>query len=681
MSGKALYYSTIFLSAFLLFQVQPLIARMILPWFGGAASVWITCMLFFQLVLLGGYIYAHLLITHLKPSSQISTHVSLLALSLLLLPIAPDRSLIAGQFDPSLQLLLLLLTSVGVPYFLLSTTTPLIQSWYAKTYQKAMPYRLFALSNLASLLGLLAYPLIVEPELTLSMQSNGWSAAYIVFAAACIGTALFSRRARHNVILRADMTVGITEEEPFPPELSEKILWLLLATCSSVLLLATTNYLTQNLASIPFLWIVPLSLYLLSFTLCFDRSGWYRRTWYVWIMAAVLGGISYALATWQQKYSIAITIPLFCAGLFAGCMFCHGELAMRKPAPKYLTSFYLMISIGGALGGVLVGIVVPKALPGPFELALALCFCAIMLFAVNFRNRRITDIVCIALIAGVFIASGYYVHSFTKKSLLLVRNFYGGLKVDAYDKGTDDEYRSLVHGTIIHGIQFKDPERRVQPVSYYAPESGIGLAIKHLPQGPRRVGIIGLGVGSLSAYARPGDVYRFYDINPLVEKVARQEFSYLSDCRGKVEVLIGDGRLLLESESNQNYDLLVIDAFSSDSIPVHLLTVEALQLYFRHLKPDGILALHISNIHLDLAPVIDRMRSVLNKQAILITNEGDDDEEIYGSDWVLITSGRNLREIPEIREVAEDLRSRKGLRVWTDDYSNLIQILKVNKEE
>jgi SAM-dependent methyltransferase len=586
----------------------------------------------------------------------------------------------SGQSDPSLHLLLLLLTSVGAPYFLLSTTTPLLQSWFSKSYQQAMPYRLFALSNFASLLGLLAYPLIVEPKLTLSQQSNGWSAAYIAFAAACIGTALFSRKARHNELLRSDMTVGAMEEEPIPPETSEKTLWLLLATCSSVLLLATTNYLTQNLASIPFLWIVPLSLYLLSFTLCFDRSGWYRRTWYVWIIAVVLGGISYALATWHQKNSIAITIPLFCAGLFAGCMFCHGELAMRKPAPKYLTSFYLMISIGGALGGVLVGIVVPNALPGPFELALALCFCAVMLFAVNFRNRRLTDVVCIAVIAGVFIASGYYIHSFTEKSLLLARNFYGGLKVDEYGKGTEDAYRSLVHGTIIHGIQFQAPKRRVKPVSYYAPESGIGLAIKHLPQGPRRVGIIGLGVGSLSAYARPGDIYRFYDINPLVEKVATQKFSYLSDCRGKVEVLIGDGRLLLEQETDQHYDLLVVDAFSSDSIPVHLLTIEALQLYFRHLKPDGILALHISNLHLDLAPVIDRMRSALNKRAILITNKENDDEEIYGSDWVLMTSTRNLCDVPEIKEVAADLSSRKDLRVWTDNYSNLIQILKINKD-
>ncbi len=676
MSGRLFYYFTIFVSAFLLFQIQPLIAKMILPWFGGAAAVWITCMLFFQLLLLGGYLYAHWLINNLKSAAQIAIHILLLALSILLLPVAPDRHLL-GNADPTLQLLYLLLTSVGMPYFLLSTTTPMLQSWYARTFQQAMPYRLFSLSNFASLLGLLAYPFVVEPYLTLPQQSHSWSAAYAVFALACAGTALHSMKHRNNAALQTEADAETHKDEAAPAAL-EKIIWLLLSTCSSVLLLATTNYLTQNLASIPFLWILPLALYLLSFTLCFDRSGWYRQSWYVWIIAAALGGMSYALATWEQKHSIGITIPFFCAGLFACCMFCHGELAARKPSPRYLTAFYLMISVGGALGGVLVGIVVPKALPGPFELALALCLCAVMLLIANYRSGAIIKIVCIALIIGVSVSSGYHINTFTKRSLLLVRNFYGGLKVDEYQQGTDDEYRLLIHGTIVHGVQYQDAERRVKPVSYYSPSSGVGMAIKYLPQGPRRVGIIGLGVGSLSAYARPGDVYRFYDINPLVKDVAMKEFSYLSLCRGKVDILIGDGRLLLEQEKSQQYDLLVVDAFSSDSIPVHLLTVEALKLYFSHLKPDGILALHISNLHLDLAPIVEQMRRTLGKQAIEIDAEGDDDNKIYHSDWVLMTNHRNLREIPEIKKAAADLKYRPDLRVWTDDYSNLVQILKIN---
>ena len=677
-SGKLLYNFTIFLSAFLLFQIQPLIAKMILPWFGGAAAVWITCMLFFQLFLLGGYIYAHWLINNLKSKNQMATHILLLAFSMFLLPVVPNRHLItADNLDPVLQLLALLLTSVGMPYFLLSTTTPLLQSWYSRTYQRAMPYRLFALSNFASLLGLLAYPFIVEPNLTLPQQSNCWSALYIVFAVACAGAALHSLKTSNDVVIQVDATDKLMAEVSGPPRTVEKILWLLLSTCSSIMLLSTTNYLTQNLASIPFLWILPLSLYLLSFTLCFDRNGWYRRTWYLWIISAVLGGMSYALAEWEQAYPIGILIPVFCAGLFAVCMFCHGELAARKPAPRHLTSFYLMISIGGALGGIFIGILVPKLLTGPFELALALIACALLLFIVNFRRNRFTAIVCTALIAGVLIESGIYISAFTKKSRFMARNFYGCLKVDEFDKGTDKEHRWLVHGTIIHGVQFLDSKRRHEPVSYYAPSSGIGLAIKYLPQGPRRIGIIGLGAGSLSAYARQGDVYRFYDINPLVKNVALNEFSYLSDCKAKVDILIGDGRLLLEQESDQHYDLLVVDAFSSDSIPVHLLTVEAIQLYFHHLQPDGILALHISNHHLDLAPVIEQIRSKLDKQAILIHSEGDDDKGIYRTDWVLMTSSRDLLKIPELKKVAMELRSQPGLRVWTDNYSNLIQIVKI----
>ena len=650
---------------------------MILPWFGGAAAVWITCMLFFQLILLCGYIYAHWLINNLKAKNQMATHLLLLVSSILLLPVAPDRHLMSpAHLDPALQLLYLLLTSVGIPYFLLSTTTPLLQSWYARTYQRAMPYRLFALSNFASLLGLLAYPFIVEPNLTLPQQSMGWSAFYIVFAVACAGSALHSLKSGNVAIGPVETSAEIVAEESGPPGTMQKILWLLLSTCSSVMLLSTTNYITQNLASIPFLWILPLSLYLMSFTLCFDRAGWYRSKWYVWIITAVLGVMSYALTQWEHEYSIGISLPLFCTGLFAVCMFCHGELATRKPAPRYLTAFYLTISAGGALGGVLIGILAPKLLTGPFELALVLIACALLLFIVNFGRSRLTDVVCASLVAGVLFASVTYIYSFTKQSRLLVRNFYGWLKVNDYNEDPEDRYRCLVNGTIIHGIQFLDQARRDKPVSYYSPESGIGMAIEHLRTGARRVGIIGLGAGTISAYARPGDVYRFYEINPLVKKMALQQFSYLSDCRGKVEILIGDGRLLLEQENNQQYDLLVVDAFSSDAIPIHLLTLEAIQLYFRHLNPDGILALHISNLHLDLAPVIEQIRSTLGKQAILISSDGDDDEEIYKADWVLMTSGRNLLSIPELKKAATELRSRPNLRVWTDDYSNLIQIVK-----
>jgi hypothetical protein len=438
MPGKFLFGLTIFISAFLLFQVQPMIAKMVLPWFGGAASVWITCMLFFQLALLAGYIYAHLLISHLKPRGQISVHVVLICVSLLLLPVTPDQNLrIMKDIDPVLHLLILLITSVGLPYFLLSTTSPLLQSWYAGAYQKAIPYRLFALSNLASLLGLLAYPFFIEPGFVLSRQSTGWSIAYAVFALACVITAATGLKQKKQRKAASSIEIDKPDERAVPPAASEKIMWLLLATCASVLLLSTTNYLTQNIASIPFLWIVPLALYLFTFTLCFDRSNWYRREWYVWIVAGFIGALSYVIVEWGQNYSMMVTIPLFSLGMFMLCMFCHGELAARKPAPKYLTNFYLMMSVGGAAGGALVSIVVPKVLTGPFELVLSLSACALLLFAVNFKKGLIAKIVCLALIVGTLWATVSYINSFTTSAEYLARDFYGGLKVTVYNRGTE----------------------------------------------------------------------------------------------------------------------------------------------------------------------------------------------------------------------------------------------------
>jgi MFS family permease len=677
MFRKSLYGVTIFVSAFLLFQVQPMIAKMILPWFGGAASVWITCMLFFQLVLLFGYIYAHWLISFLRPGGQTVVHVLFIGLSLLLLPVTPNQSLkIMSNLDPILHVLVILFASVGLPYFLLSTTSPLLQGWYARAYQTAIPYRLFALSNFSSLLGLVAYPFLIEPNLTLSQQSNIWSWSYALFALTCIITALMGMKQKHLRASHADRKISEPDREAKQPTARENLVWFLLSTCSSVMLLSTTNYLTQNIASIPFLWILPLTLYLLSFTLCFDRSGWYRRSWYVWIITIAVGVMAYVIAVCDYNDDIMQTISLFCAGLFLCCMFCHGELASRKPAPGYLTRFYLMISVGGAAGGVLVSIVVPKVLSGPFELSIALNACALLLFAMNFRKKILTDIICSALIIGTLISSVSYIISFTDSAHLLVRDFYGNLKVDVYDAGEENELRTLVHGTITHGIQFTNPEWRNGHYSYFSEDSGIGMAINNLQPGPRNIGVLGLGVGAIASYAREGDTFRFYEIDALVEKVARQEFTYLSECRGNVDVLIGDGRLLLEQDSNQKFDLLAVDAFSSDSVPVHLLTIEAMKLYFSRLKPDGILALQITNRHIDLGPVLELARKELGKQAVLISHAGDMEHYIYNTEWVLMTSGRDLLEIPEIRNAATELEAKPGIRLWTDDYSNLIQILK-----
>jgi len=671
-----LYASTIFLSAFLLFQIQPMIAKMILPWFGGSSAVWITAMLFFQIALLGGYLYAHWSVRSLKPKAQAAVHALLLAVSLALLPVSPAPAWKPmGNEEPTLRILGLLTLSVGLPYFLLSTTSPLIQAWYSRKYQVALPYRLFALSNLASLLGLLAYPVLVEPNVTLRQQSIGWSTAYAVFIALGIIAAIASRRSSDADTCQDPLASRTDNAECRPPKVREQVLWLLLAACASTLLLAITNHLTQNVASIPFLWVLPLGLYLFTFILTFSFERLYHRKVFVWLLALALGGMAFGLSHWNSHTNLKLVIPVFSAGLFICCMFCHGELVKRKPAPRYLTSFYLMLSIGGALGGLLVGLAAPNVLPGYFELPIALIACAmLMLIVIEYRSWRFTIAVSFAVAVGVVLAASAYVTSYRDSVRVMVRNFYGGLRVQEYEKGMNNEVRMLVHGTVDHGMQFTIPNRRFEHITYYGPESGVGLAVNALRHSSLRVGIIGLGAGSLAAYAEPGDVFRFYEINPLVEAIARSEFTYLAGCRTKTEVIMGDGRLSLEREPRQNYDLLVIDAFSGDAIPVHLITKQALELYFHHLKRAGILALHITNTHLDLEPVVDRLSRELGKRAVLITNDRNEEKKIYSSRWALISSQPITS--PKILEAAEELTARPDFRVWTDDYNNLFQILK-----
>jgi SAM-dependent methyltransferase len=675
-----LYACTIFLSAFLLFQIQPMIAKMILPWFGGSAAVWITAMLFFQIVLLGGYLYSHWSVRFLKPKTQTSVHVILLLASLVFLPVWPSQAWKpTGAEEPILRILGLLALSVGLPYFLLSTTSPLIQAWYSRKYQSSLPYRLFALSNLASLLGLLAYPFFLEPNITLRQQSICWSVIYSVFMAFCIISALASSKST------APETSWETEEsrsdelECRPPGVLEQVLWLLLACCASTLLLSVTNHLTQNVASIPFLWILPLSIYLLTFILTFDFERLYNREVFVWLLSLALCGMSYVLWKWNSRVDIRLVISVFSTGLFICCMFCHGELVKRKPAPRYLTAFYLMLSAGGALGGLLVGLVAPNVLSGYFELPIALIACAVLLLVTaEYRALRFTTVVStaasLAAALCLVLAGTRYMTSYGNSSLVMARNFYGSLRVMQFDKDTEDEARGLIHGTVIHGKQFTDPDRRREHITYYGPQSGISLALQSLRHSPLRVGVIGLGAGSLASFAEPGDVFRFYEINPLVEKLARTEFTYLADCRGKVEIVIGDGRLALEREQPQQYDLLVADAFSGDAIPVHLISLQALQLYFRHLKPDGILALNITNSHLDMEPVVDKLARALGKYAVVVVNDDDDDRDICSARWALLTS-KPIKSML-VTKVAARLESRPNLDVWTDDFNNMFQVLK-----
>ena len=682
-----LYALTIVVSAFLLFQVQPVIAKIILPWFGGSAAVWTTCLLFFQMVLLLGYLYSHAVIRYLKPRAQMLLHAGLLLASVVVLPIYPNVSWKpVGVAEPTLQILGLLAVTVGLPYFLLSTTGPLLQAWYARRFQGAMPYRLYALSNAGSMFALLSYPVLFEPAFNTHQQSGMWSWGFGVFVVLCALTAFVSNRGRETAGTAGLPAGGQAEACPT----KTYWMWLLLPAVASVLLLAITNHLSQNVAAIPFLWVLPLSIYLLSFILCFEGEGWYRRNPYLQLLAVALGSMAYAVSTdTTSNTPIKVMVPLFCMGLFTCCMVCHGELARLKPDPKYLTHFYLMVSAGGALGGLLVGFLAPHFLNALYEMPVSLVVCAALVSYVLRQDdelkwiRRwpgvvVTGVLTLALAGYV----GWQINKTVSESRVLVRNFYGGLKVrDTGEKGSLEETRTLTHGTINHGEEYLHLSRRDWPTTYYGPNTGIGLAIREKQKaGAVRIGIIGLGTGTTAAYGRLGDYIRYYEINPLVLELAKKEFFFLADCKAtRLDVAMGDARQTLEQELKdghpQNFDVLAVDAFSSDSIPVHLLTKEAMDLYFRHLRPDGILAVHISNRYLNLQPVLEGEVRATQKIARVVDTEDDEDVGVFGATWVLITSPATGFK-GEIPGNSEPLDSKKTVRLWTDGYSNLFKILK-----
>lgn len=728
-----LYAITIFLSAFLLFQVQPLIAKIILPWFGGSAAVWAASLLFFQLILLAGYAYSHAVIRYLRPKSQWIAHGVLLAASCALLPILPSPSWKPTEAgDPTLRILMLLAVTIGLPYFLLSSTSPLLQAWYVRRSGSGMPYRLFALSNFGSMLALISFPFLVEPRLTSSEQAYAWSGGYVAFAALCAFAGWSSRHGK---------SIAAAETNPAErPGIGELVLWVALAACASTLLVAVTNHLSQNVAPIPLLWVVPLALYLLTFIFAFESDRIYQRWLFIPLLIPALGAMAYMIWADSGNLHIKKMIPGLCAGLFVCCMVCHGEVARRRPAPRYLTLFYLMVSLGGAIGGLFVAIIAPRVFDSYLELPVGLGACAVLALIVIWKMevRRLGSIAwgmlagaaigalivalkppgqlasspelrwgigfcavlallvvvsmqipslgpwpartAVAIAAGALI--GYMARSEyrdTKGYRLAVRNFYGALHVRD-DKLDNYSERVLLHGTINHGEEVLDERFRYTPSSYYGIYSGVGRAIRAVQsRGPVRVGVVGLGAGVLSTYGRRGDYYRIYEINPLVERIAQTEFFFYNHSEADKRILLGDARLTLERQEPQNFDVLAVDAFSSDAIPIHLLTREALTLYFRHLKPDGILALHISNRYLNLEPVCARGAQELGKQAMVVNDDGQDADYLSSSTWVLVTAdGAWFGMEPFKNADIAPAKAPATFRTWTDNYSNIFQILKLD---
>jgi SAM-dependent methyltransferase len=680
-TAMLLFAVTTSLSAFLLFSVQPLIAKQIVPWFGGTSAVWTLCLVFFQSLLTAGYAYSDLTTRRLTPRRQAVIHLGLLALSLFSLPIVvADRWKPTGGEEPSWRILALLVATIGLPYFLLSTTSPLVQTWFARRFPRGTVYRLFALSNFASLLALMSYPFAIEPWVRTRVQAYVWSVGYVAFAMLS-ASALWVSLQSSPGIARPELVEGRDSDNSSlilrqaQDERVAKFLWFALPAMGSWLLLAVTNHITQNVAAIPFLWLLPLSLYLLTFIICFDHDRWYQRELFVLPMLGLLVACAMRLPDSDLDPDIRIAIPLYGAGLFVGCLFCHGELARLKPPARHLTQFYLMMSLGGAFGAIVVGVVAPRIFGGYWELGIGLTLTALLAVAALRRRFIVLPLAAFA----VAIACGYYSYverrEYRTGAHLLVRNFYGSLRtLDMIPPDVPEASRQLIHGTIIHGQQALEPELKTAPTAYYGPTSGVGRALQTMMFPRRRIAMIGLGAGTIAAYGRPGDVIRFYEINPQVVDVARREFSFLSDTAATVEIALGDARLSLASEPSQAFDLLAVDAFSGDAIPVHLLTQEAMTIYLRHLKPDGVMAFHVTNHFLNLAPVVKQLADANGLGSALVADTGETDI-VFKSDWVLVTRDRAWLQRDDIAPSTSAIDDIPGLRMWTDDYNNLFQIL------
>lgn len=658
--------AAIFLSAFLLFSLEPLTAKIILPWFGGSAAVWSTCLVFYQVALLVGYLYARLLTKYLPPRAQAAVHICLLLASLALLPIGPSlRWKPAAVQDPAWLILITLTATIGLPFAALSATTPLLQSWLARAGHKT-PYRFFAVSNFASLAALLAYPFLVEPALDVSSQRLSWSAIYAVFALLCGIAAWLSRNAKPETVPAAiEHSTSL-----------RKLSWFALAACGSILLLSVTNHIDENVAAVPLLWVLPLAVYLLTFILSFGAYAIYKRAVWLRVLAFALGVLAYAIFNINFVEAIQVSIPVFLAGLFACCMFCHGELNRLRPQTPNPTGFYLMVAAGGASGAIFVGLIAPHIFSGVYEMPLALCIIAFLAATLSWANGGwpvralwIAVSVCMAI---VFVRN---VQAYRASALSLRRSFYGSLRVVQSRPGPL-ETRTLYHGIIEHGAQYVLAPLRLRATTYYGLDSGIGILLRECFAGPKRVGVVGLGVGTIAAYGQSGDTFRFYDINPQVIDAAQSLFFYLRETRSRVEIVQGDARLSLEHDITPRFDVLALDAFSGDAIPVHLLTKEAVALYLQRLNPNGVLAFHVSNDFLELAPVVQQLAAAIGYQAILVKNHENDDELILPADWVLVTRNPSVLENSAVKLHSAPFPQRTGLRLWTDDYSSLLPILK-----
>lgn len=759
------YAAIILVSAFLLFQVQPLVTKHILPWFGGSPAVWTVCILFFQVVLLAGYVYVHVSQMWLRPAQQVVVQLAIIVAAAMLLGVLPEKRWQPREpGDPIEQILVMLVVSVGLPFFVLATTAPLVQAWFARSFPDCVPYRLYALSNLGSLLALLSYPFFFERAFDLKQQARLWSWGFVVYGVLCgIAGAWLWREDRRRVSLKRvkdagqgelnvsepgerDSRISASLVEPLDsPTWRQRVLWLLLPAFATVALLATTNHVCTDVATVPLLWVVPLALYLLTFIIAFDHPRWYRRTLLAALTIAAIYGAALASRTsfgWVDLYEFGMTgrlmqmmserfspaetprfhidfltfVALNLAAMFGFCMLCHGELVRQRPHPRHLTSFYLMIAAGGVLGGVAVTLVAPHLFRTFFEWQLFMFFGAIWAIALVLHKLvqaafpsesnastplragtlpLITLVVVLVPTSLVLLDLVEYLQVLDSGILFRERNFFGTLAVR--EKNTSkpkDSSVFLYHGIIAHGSQFTEPSRRGQPTTYYSTVSGVGRTLnffrRHFELGGLRIGVVGLGTGTVAAYVGGGDTATFYEINPGVIQLTESGrwFTYLQDCQargGKYAIKLGDARITLEREldagRDERFHVLVLDAFSGDAIPIHLLTAEAFDTYARYLTTpaaggvDGALVVHVSNRYLDLEPVVRGAAQRLGLPMATVHSPREPNHGIYEAEWIVLTKNASLQaELKPFANTPDE--PAKPAVVWTDERSNLLDVVK-----
>jgi hypothetical protein len=670
---RILYGSAIFLGAFLLFAVEPMAAKQLLPALGGSSAVWITCLVFFQTALLLGYLYAHWLGRRRSARTAVVLHIVLLVLASALLVLVAQPDLSRAADHPLAAIFLTLTLTIGLPFLLLGSTSPLLQLWLARGQQSGVPWKLFALSNAGSLLALVLYPTVIEPYLALTLQRKAWGTGFGLYAVICAVIGWQSRA----------KGAGLAAE-PAPAKegprstFRARLLWFLLPAGAAIQLCAVTGHLSQNIAAIPLLWVLPLGVYLLTFIIAFEAPP----LRFIWIVArlliVLLAALAWMLSKTDVTVPIQISIAFFLAELFFACLFCHVETYALRPAHRSeSTLFYMLIAAGGAAGTIFIGILCPLVFDANYDVALAFLSTAalalIMFWDKGWAQRLLWGTGTALLLVLVIMLHIVYARS----TLVEERNFYGALRVrESHVPPQAETVRTLLHGTIEHGTQWFAPDFRRSPTTYYATDSGVGLALRFCcDDRPRNIGVVGLGAGTLAAYGKAGDRIRFYEINPLVRPIAEHLFTYLRESGAQITFADGDARISLTQEAPQNFDVLVIDAFSGDAIPIHLLTTQAMAVYRRHLAPGGMLAFHVSNQYLDLTPEIAALADASGMAARLVDTPPQEARGEYRATWVLVTNNAAFLAQPQVAAFAREIPPKPGLRAWTDDYSSLLPLL------